>query len=86
MFLDSIGMTNTRVLAKLETRQALLNIRGILASADGIIVSRCGLHPKACHRTNADDAFHHQRQLNARVSCMISLVGVCLVIVPCSKK
>jgi pyruvate kinase len=40
LFLDSLGMTNTRMLAKVETRQALLNFRGILAAADGIVISR----------------------------------------------
>jgi pyruvate kinase len=39
-FLDSVGMTSTKVLAKLQTRQALLNFRGILAEADGIVLSR----------------------------------------------
>jgi pyruvate kinase len=33
-------MSSTRILAKIETRQALLNFQGILAEADGIIVSR----------------------------------------------
>eukprot|EP00878_Enallax_costatus_P008141 GHUV01008513.1.p1 GENE.GHUV01008513.1~~GHUV01008513.1.p1 ORF type:complete len:786 (+),score=206.32 GHUV01008513.1:278-2635(+) len=40
LFLDSLGMLNTKVLAKIETRQALLNFRGILATADGIVLSR----------------------------------------------
>ena len=40
MFLDSLGMTNTKILAKIETRQALLNFRGILATADGVVLSR----------------------------------------------
>jgi pyruvate kinase len=39
-FLDSLGLQHCRVLAKIETRQSLLNFRGILATADGIIVSR----------------------------------------------
>lgn len=39
-FLDSVGLQSCRVLAKIETRQSLLNFRGILATADGIIVSR----------------------------------------------
>eukprot|EP00879_Flechtneria_rotunda_P010736 GHRR01011218.1.p1 GENE.GHRR01011218.1~~GHRR01011218.1.p1 ORF type:complete len:534 (+),score=126.26 GHRR01011218.1:418-2019(+) len=39
-FLDSIGLTGCRVLAKIETRQSLLNFRGILSLADGVIVSR----------------------------------------------
>eukprot|EP00775_Hariotina_reticulata_P009310 gene9310-9475_t len=42
-FLDAIGMTNCRILAKIETRQALLNFRGILATADGVILSRGNL-------------------------------------------
>lgn len=33
-------MSNTKILAKLETRQSLLNFQGILAEADGIIISR----------------------------------------------
>lgn len=40
-FLDSVGLDSCRVLAKVETRQSLLNFRGILAIADGIILSRC---------------------------------------------
>lgn len=39
-FLDALGLQHCRVLAKIETRQSLLNFRGILATADGIIVSR----------------------------------------------
>jgi hypothetical protein len=39
-FLDSVGLQSCRVLAKVETRQSLLNFRGILATADGIILSR----------------------------------------------
>jgi pyruvate kinase len=39
-FLDSVGLESCRVLAKIETRQSLLNFRGIVSSADGIIVSR----------------------------------------------
>lgn len=42
-FLRSIGAVNTQVYAKLETRQALLNFKGILAEADGIIISRGNL-------------------------------------------
>lgn len=41
-FLDSIGCTTTKILAKIETRQALLNLNGILKEADGIIMSRGG--------------------------------------------
>jgi pyruvate kinase len=40
LFLDALGMTNTRMLAKVETRQGLLNFRGILGAADGIVISR----------------------------------------------
>lgn len=40
MFLDSLGMANTKVLAKVETRQALLNFRGVLAASDGVVMSR----------------------------------------------
>jgi pyruvate kinase len=40
LFLDSLGMSHTKVLAKVETRQALLNFRGILGAADGIVMSR----------------------------------------------
>jgi pyruvate kinase len=43
LFLDSLGMTHTKVLAKVETRQALLNFRGILGAADGIVMSRWAL-------------------------------------------
>ncbi|PNW82489.1 hypothetical protein CHLRE_06g280950v5 [Chlamydomonas reinhardtii] len=42
-FLDSIGMSNTKILAKLESRQSLLNFQGILNEADGIIISRGNL-------------------------------------------
>eukprot|EP00877_Chromochloris_zofingiensis_P009130 jgi/Chrzof1/4470/Cz14g14130.t1_PYK3[v5.2] len=42
-FLDSLGMTSTRVLAKVETRQSLLSYRGILAHADGVVISRGNL-------------------------------------------
>ncbi|KXZ44880.1 hypothetical protein GPECTOR_61g833 [Gonium pectorale] len=42
-FLDSIGMNNTKILAKLESRQSLLNFQGILNEADGIIISRGNL-------------------------------------------
>jgi pyruvate kinase len=42
-FLDGLGLQHCRVLAKIETRQSLLNFRGILSTADGIIVSRCGV-------------------------------------------
>jgi hypothetical protein len=36
-------MSSTRLLAKIETRQALLNFQGILSEADGIIISRGAL-------------------------------------------
>ena len=49
-FLDSLGMTNCRILAKLETRQSLLNFRGILACADGIVISRRALLHALLHR------------------------------------
>ena len=39
-YLQSVGMSNTKILAKLETRQALLNFQSILSEADGIIISR----------------------------------------------
>lgn len=42
-FLQTIGMHNTKLLAKIETRQALLNFKGILSEADGIIISRGNL-------------------------------------------
>eukprot|EP00877_Chromochloris_zofingiensis_P009758 jgi/Chrzof1/5035/Cz15g09100.t1_PYK1[v5.2] len=42
-FLDSIGLTSVKVFAKLESRQALLNFKGILNEADGIIISRGNL-------------------------------------------
>ena len=42
-FLRSIGMRETRVLAKVETRAALRDFEAILAEADGVIVSRGNL-------------------------------------------
>lgn len=42
-FLDSIGLNNTKILAKIESRQALLNFMGILEEADGVIISRGNL-------------------------------------------
>ncbi|GAX81789.1 hypothetical protein CEUSTIGMA_g9217.t1 [Chlamydomonas eustigma] len=42
-FLQSIGLVNTKILAKIETRQSLLNFQGILSEADGIIFSRGNL-------------------------------------------
>lgn len=42
-FLRSIGMHHTKVLAKVETKQALLNFQAILSEADGIILSRGNL-------------------------------------------
>lgn len=47
-FLDSVGLQSCRVLAKIETRQSLLNFRGILATADGIIVSRWASRANKC--------------------------------------
>lgn len=38
-----MGMSSTKILAKIETRQALLNFHGILSEADGIIISRGNL-------------------------------------------
>lgn len=40
-FLDAVGLQNTKIFAKLESRQSLLNFKGILNEADGIIISRC---------------------------------------------
>lgn len=46
-WLDSVGCHATKILAKVETRQALLNFRGILNEADGIIISRGeGMHTR----------------------------------------
>ncbi|KAF5827684.1 cytosolic pyruvate kinase [Dunaliella salina] len=42
-YLQSVGMHTTKILAKVETRQALLNFQGILSEADGIIISRGNL-------------------------------------------
>ena len=42
-YLQSVGMSTTKILAKIETRQALLNFQGILTEADGIIISRGNL-------------------------------------------
>lgn len=42
-FLNSIGMSQTKILAKLESRQSLLNFQGILNEADGVIISRGNL-------------------------------------------
>jgi pyruvate kinase len=39
-FLDAVGLQNTKIFAKLESRQSLLNFKGILNEADGIIISR----------------------------------------------
>lgn len=41
-FLDAVGLANTKIFAKLESRQSLLNFKGILNEADGIIISRWG--------------------------------------------
>ena len=42
-FLDSIGLTATKIFGKLESRQALLNFKGVLNEADGVIISRGNL-------------------------------------------
>jgi pyruvate kinase len=42
-FLDSIGCEATKLVAKVETRQALLNFRSIAYAADGVVVSRGNL-------------------------------------------
>lgn len=42
-FLDAVGLANTKIMAKLESRQSLLNFKGILNEADGIIISRGNL-------------------------------------------
>mmetsp|Transcript_7041 Transcript_7041/g.11978 ORF Transcript_7041/g.11978 Transcript_7041/m.11978 type:complete len:775 (-) Transcript_7041:276-2600(-) len=42
-FLQSIGQHHTKVLAKLESRQSLINFQSILSEADGIIISRGNL-------------------------------------------
>lgn len=47
-FLDSIGCTTTKILAKIETRQALLGLNEILKEADGIIMSRGGCRALPC--------------------------------------
>lgn len=38
--LDSMGLSTTKILAKVETRMALLNFRGILTESDGICFCR----------------------------------------------
>lgn len=42
-FLDAMGLTNTKLIAKVETRQSLMNFRSIIAEADGVIMSRGNL-------------------------------------------
>lgn len=42
-FLDSIGLTATKIFCKLESRQALLNFKGVLNESDGVIISRGNL-------------------------------------------
>ncbi|KAI8472796.1 MAG: pyruvate kinase [Monoraphidium minutum] len=42
-FLDSVGLNSTKIFAKLESRQALLNFKGVLNEADGVIISRGNL-------------------------------------------
>ena len=49
-FLSSIGANDTRIIAKCETRQSLMNFRSVAAASDGIIISRGNLgldvHPE----------------------------------------
>lgn len=42
-FLDKVGMVNTKILAKVETRQSLLSFQGIVCEADAVIMSRGNL-------------------------------------------
>ncbi|KAG1667784.1 hypothetical protein FOA52_010821 [Chlamydomonas sp. UWO 241] len=42
-FLSSIGLASTKIVAKIETREALLNFQSILSEADGIVISRGNL-------------------------------------------
>jgi hypothetical protein len=42
-FLASVGLAQTKIYAKLESRQSLLNFKGTLNAADGIIISRGNL-------------------------------------------
>ncbi|GBF87464.1 pyruvate kinase [Raphidocelis subcapitata] len=42
-FLDSVGLGATKIFAKLESRQSLLNFKGTLNAADGVIISRGNL-------------------------------------------
>ncbi|GAX82387.1 hypothetical protein CEUSTIGMA_g9815.t1 [Chlamydomonas eustigma] len=42
-FLDSIGMAETKILAKVATRQSLINFQDMLNEADGIIINRGSL-------------------------------------------
>jgi len=42
-FLNSIGQVHTKVIAKCETRQSLMNFRSLAHSSDGVIVSRGNL-------------------------------------------
>lgn len=39
-FLHNLGMSNTKILAKIATRQSLFHFEGIIDKADGIIISR----------------------------------------------
>ena len=39
-FLDMLGMTSTKVMAKVETKYALTKFRGILNESDAIMISR----------------------------------------------
>lgn len=42
-FLQSIGADHTKVIAKCETRQSLMNFRSLASASDGIIISRGNL-------------------------------------------
>lgn len=42
-FLDSIGASHTKVIAKCETRQSLMNFRSVVHASDGVIISRGNL-------------------------------------------
>jgi pyruvate kinase len=49
-YLDSIGLEDTKLLAKISTRHSLYEFQGILNTADGIVLSRGSLgldnHPE----------------------------------------
>jgi pyruvate kinase len=42
-FLESIGASHTKIIAKCETRQSLMNFRSVASASDGIIMSRGNL-------------------------------------------